>query len=134
MISRPATASPGSKTPAIVDTGFLIAFAREEDEYHEWALEVARKLQLPLLTCEAVLADTSFLLQSSAYVLAMMRRDVLRVALDCSNHVEQLLDLRGVVGRLGGVLCVGRRGEHHENEGNGANSHARKRYLPLAVL
>jgi predicted nucleic acid-binding protein len=93
VISRPAKASPGSKTPAIVDTGFLVAFARQEDEHHEWALEVAGKLQLPLLTCEAVLAETSYLLQSSAYVLAMMRRDVLRVVLDCSSHVDQLLNL-----------------------------------------
>jgi len=76
-----------------VDTGFLVAFARREDEHHRWALGVAGKLQLPLLTCEAVLAETSFMLQSSAYVLAMLRRDVLRIALDCSSQVDQLLDL-----------------------------------------
>ena len=33
------------------------------------------------------------MLQSSAYVLAMLRREVLRVALECSSHVDQLLDL-----------------------------------------
>lgn len=93
MISRPAKGSPASKTPAIVDTGYLVAFARREDEHHQWALALAGRLQLPLLTCEAVLAETSFMLQSSAYVLAMLRRDVLRVALDCASHIDQLLDL-----------------------------------------
>ena len=78
---------------AIVDTGYLVAFARREDEYHQWALALAGRLQLPLLTCEAVLAETSFMLQSSAYVLAMLRRDVLRIALDWASHVDQLLDL-----------------------------------------
>ena len=51
------------------------------------------ELQLPLLTFEAVLAETAFLLQSSAYVLTMLQRQVLRVALDCSSHVDQLHDL-----------------------------------------
>jgi predicted nucleic acid-binding protein len=93
VISRPAKVSPANKTPAIVDTGYLVAFARREDEHHQWALTLAGRLQLPLLTCEAVLAETSFMLQSSAYVLAMLRRDVLRVALDCGSHVDELLHL-----------------------------------------
>ena len=93
MISHPAKDSPANKTPAIVDTGYLVALARREDKHHEWALGLARGFELPLLTCEAVLAETSFMLQSSAYVLAMLRRDVLRVALDCASHVDYLLDL-----------------------------------------
>ena len=74
MISRPAKTSPANKTLAIVDTGYLVAFARREDEYHQWALALAGRLQLPLLTCEAVLAETSFMLQSSAYVLDLAVR------------------------------------------------------------
>ena len=93
MISRPAKDSPESKTPAIVDTGFLVAFARTEDRHHDWAKAVAVRLQLPLLTCEAVLAETSFMLQSSAYVLAMLRREVLTVAFDCGSNVGHLINL-----------------------------------------
>jgi len=76
-----------------VDSGFLVAFARREDMHHDWAIAIARNLKLPLLTCEAVLAETSFILQSSAYVLAMLRREVLRVAFDCASHVNQLINL-----------------------------------------
>jgi predicted nucleic acid-binding protein len=76
-----------------VDTGYLVALARRDDEHHEWARGLASRFQLPLLTCEAVLAETSFMLQSSAYVLAMLRREVLRVAVDCASQSDHLLNL-----------------------------------------
>jgi predicted nucleic acid-binding protein len=44
----------------IADTGFLVAFANRRDRYHEWAIEVAGRISEPLLTCEAVLAETAF--------------------------------------------------------------------------
>jgi uncharacterized protein len=93
VTSRPAKDFPASKTPVIVDTGYLVALARVEDEHHDWALGLAKGFQLPLLTCDAVLAETSFMLQTSAYVLAMLRRDVLRIALDCASHLDNLVDL-----------------------------------------
>ena len=93
MIFRRAKDSPASKTRAIADTGYLVALARLDDEHHEWAVGLSGELQLPLLTCEAVLAETAFLLQSSAHVLTMLQRQVLRIALDCPSHVDQLHDL-----------------------------------------
>ena len=41
----------------IADTGFIVAFARRNDEHHVWAVDVAKRITEPLLTCEAVLAD-----------------------------------------------------------------------------
>lgn len=93
MIFRRAKDSLASDTQAIADTGYLVALARQEDEHHEWAVELSGELQLPLLTCEAVLAETAFILESSSHVLAMLKRDVLRIALDCARHVDQLHDL-----------------------------------------
>ena len=93
MTSRRAKDSLVNKILAIVDTGYLVALVRREDEHHEWAVRLSKEVQLPLLTCEAVLAETAFMLHSSAYVLAMLRREVLRVALDCAAHAKELLDL-----------------------------------------
>ena len=45
---------------AIADTGFIVAFARRNDEYHSWAVDVAKRVTEPLLTCEAVLARPRF--------------------------------------------------------------------------
>jgi len=75
---------------AIADTGFLVAFANRNDQYHDWALEVARRIVEPLLTCEAVLAESAFHLRSSAVVLDMLNEDLVTLAFDCAKHVERL--------------------------------------------
>jgi predicted nucleic acid-binding protein len=39
--------------PQIADTGFLVAFWNKADAHHGWARGLS--VQVPLLTCEAVL-------------------------------------------------------------------------------
>jgi uncharacterized protein len=56
----------------IADTGFLVAFANRNDLHHEWAVSVASQVTEPLLTCEAVLAETAFHLQNVSAVLKMI--------------------------------------------------------------
>ena len=65
---------------AIADTGFLVAFGNRKDHHHEWALGIAERVTEPLLTCEAVLAETAFHLGSSALVLAMLHDGLVRSA------------------------------------------------------
>ena len=48
----------------ILDTGPLVALIDEDDEYHHWATERVHELKAPLLTCDAVLTETCFLLRS----------------------------------------------------------------------
>lgn len=74
----------------IADTGFLVAFANRHDAHHEWALQIARQVQTPLFTCEAVLAETAFHLQDSQIVLALVREKLVEVAFDCREHWPQL--------------------------------------------
>jgi len=77
----------------IADTGFVVAFARRNDEHHNWAVDVARGLTEPLLTCEAVVAESAFHLESSSYVLALLQDEMLRIAFDCNRNLEPLLQL-----------------------------------------
>jgi predicted nucleic acid-binding protein len=77
----------------IADTGFIVAFGNRNDFHHAWALDVAKRISEPLLTCEAVLAEAAFHLGSSAYVLDLVRNEMLRVAFDCSRNLEPLADL-----------------------------------------
>jgi predicted nucleic acid-binding protein len=77
----------------ISDTGFIVAFARQNDQHHAWAAGIARQITTPLLTCEAVLAEAAFHLQSSSYVLALVDDGLLRVAFDCNRHLEKLREL-----------------------------------------
>lgn len=77
----------------IADTGFLVAFVNRGDAHHEWALHLATQITEPLLTCEAVLAETAFHLQDSALVLAMLRDGLVSLAFDCNDHLQQLAAL-----------------------------------------
>jgi predicted nucleic acid-binding protein len=78
---------------AIADAGLLVALARSNDQYHRWAVEIGEQINWPVLTCEAVLAETAFHLQSSTDVIGMLRDNMVRVAFDCASHLEQLYDL-----------------------------------------
>ena len=74
----------------IADTGFLVAFIRARDMYHEWAVSVAEQVSEPLLTCEAVLAETAFHLQDVGLVLEMVADGLVALSFDCNDHLPQL--------------------------------------------
>ena len=78
---------------AIADTGFLVAFGNRNDYHHEWAVGIAERVTEPLLTCEAVLAETAFHLGNSALVLAFLRDGLARSALVPTEHVSRLAEL-----------------------------------------
>jgi uncharacterized protein len=78
---------------AIADTGLLVALARANDQFHEWAIEVAQQVSWPVLTCEAVLAETAFHLRSSQRVMEMVRDNVVRIAFDCASNANPLHEL-----------------------------------------
>lgn len=78
---------------AIADTGFLVAFGNRTDSHHAWSLRIAERVTEPLLTCEAVLAETAFHLGSSALVLAMVEQGLVRSAFVLSDHIPRLAEL-----------------------------------------
>jgi hypothetical protein len=56
-------------------------------------VSVAGRVTEPLLTCEAVLAETAFHLRNVALVLAMIRDGLIALAFDCQDHLPQLAAL-----------------------------------------
>lgn len=78
---------------AIADTGFLVAFANRTDAHHEWAVEVAARVDEPLLTCEPVLAEAAFHLRSVRTVLGLLDDELVRLAFQCEEHRPQLAAL-----------------------------------------
>jgi predicted nucleic acid-binding protein len=77
----------------IADTGFLVAFANRNDRHHEWAVGVAARVTEPLLTCEAVLAETAFHLQDVALTLRMIGDGLVVPAFECLQHLSRLAEL-----------------------------------------
>lgn len=78
---------------AIADTGFLVAFANRRDRHHHWAVALARSIEVPLLTCEAVLAETAFHLRNARVVFGMIEGGLVRVSFDCNAHLVRLAEL-----------------------------------------
>jgi predicted nucleic acid-binding protein len=78
---------------AIADTGFVVAFRNRTDRYHAWAVDLAGSVTEPLLTCESVLSEAAFHLGSSEAVLALVDDGLLRIAFDCSRHLDALREL-----------------------------------------
>ena len=78
---------------AIADTGFLVAFGNRKDRYHAWALAISQRVTEPLLTCEAVLAETAFHLGSTALTLAFVREGLVRPSLVMAEHLARLAEL-----------------------------------------
>ena len=77
----------------IADTGFLVAFGNRNDQHHAWALDIANRVTDPLLTCDAVLAETAFHLRSSSVVLAFIREGLVRPAFLIGEHLARLAEL-----------------------------------------
>jgi predicted nucleic acid-binding protein len=75
---------------AIADTGFVVAFLNRSDRYHDWASEIGRGISEPFLTCEAVLAETAFQVESVGRVLALLQDGFLRIAFDLTTNIEEL--------------------------------------------
>ncbi|MEX2302140.1 MAG: hypothetical protein WD733_14470 [Bryobacterales bacterium] len=78
---------------AIADTGFVVAFGNRGDHHHNWAVDLAATVTPPLLTCEAVLAEASFHLNSCAYVLSLVTDGLLQVAFDAPKNLNRLNEL-----------------------------------------
>ena len=67
----------------VVDTGPVVALLDADEAHHDWARRQFDALAPPLLTCEAVFSETSFLLQrvgaDPSLPVTLVERGVLRV-------------------------------------------------------
>lgn len=77
----------------IADTGFVVAYANRNDRHHDWAVGVAERVDPPLLTCEAVMAEAAFHLEDSSLVLELVEAGLLLPAFEAVGNLSQLLAL-----------------------------------------
>jgi predicted nucleic acid-binding protein len=86
----------------LCDTGPLAAFFNQADQYHSWAAAQFDRIFQPLLTCEAVVSETLFLLQDDGLpadpVFEAIERGKLVVQFSAEEHWP---DLRRLVRKYG---------------------------------
>jgi predicted nucleic acid-binding protein len=83
--------------PAIVDTGPLVAFFDRAERHHRWVAERIEELEAPLLTCEPVLTEASYLLarypRAQDALFELLQNGALSVAFRIEEHVGSLRKL-----------------------------------------
>ena len=77
---------------AIADTGFLVALASQRDTHHRWAKEISENVTEPLLTCEAVLAETAFHV-GIEFALGFVENRLIWPAFQVADHLPRLKEL-----------------------------------------
>jgi len=85
-------------TATLLDSGPLVAYFNQKDQWHPWAVRHFESLKPPLLTCEAVLAESCFLVERNggcgAEVIQLVKRGIFEIALSVqaeSGAIETLM-------------------------------------------
>ena len=105
----------------LLDTGPWVALLCKDDKHHEWAKQQFSNHSGPFLTCEAVVAETCFLLARSALdsskALGLIERGVIQVGMALT---QQLASVSALYQRYDNVpasladACLIRMSELHE--------------------
>jgi predicted nucleic acid-binding protein len=85
-------------TSWLLDTGPLVAFFDRCDRYHEWAKEQWTDAPVPLLSCEAVLAEAAYLLHEHAglhpaKILALVERKIISLPFSLEHNASPVARL-----------------------------------------
>ena len=77
-------------TRVLLDTGPLVGYLNRHDRHHAWAVECWSALYDPLWTCEAVVSEALFVLQSERAdlepILRLIERRIIRLDFTMADH------------------------------------------------
>ena len=84
-------------TKVLLDAGPLIGYLNRKDQYHGWAVESWESLTEPLWTCEAVLSEAIFNLQSEGMpldsILYYLESGIIRLDFSMEDNRADALNL-----------------------------------------
>lgn len=84
-------------TSVLADTGPIVAYLNGRDRHHAWARECWSVLFEPLITCEAVISEAAFVLQSEGEsaepLLQLIERRLIRVEFAFGDHDADVIRL-----------------------------------------
>ena len=85
------------KSKVIVDTGPLVALLNRTDAAHGWVRQQLSDIAPPMLTCEAVLAEATYLTRhmpgARAALIEMIGDDFLAIGMAVADHHSALLGM-----------------------------------------
>lgn len=83
------------KGRVIVDTGPLVALLNRNDSHHAWVMQQLRDIAPPLITCEAVLTEATYLTRETpgarAALIEMIGEEFLVIGMALADHHSAIL-------------------------------------------
>ncbi len=84
----------------IADAGPLVAYFDRGELHHEWVCSVLQKMTKPMVTCDAVLAETAFVLsrkgQHADMVFSLLTEGLVTLGFETAKHHRELAALMRV--------------------------------------
>jgi len=81
----------------LLDTGPLVAFLDKAERHHAWSVRQFREIAPPLLTCEGVIVEACFLLQTLPSAIQQVRTyletRIIQLDFVLSPHIGRVFDL-----------------------------------------
>ncbi|UXE63310.1 MAG: PIN domain-containing protein [Woronichinia naegeliana WA131] len=78
----------------VIDTGVLVAYLNRREQWHDWAKIQLAQIQSPLLTCEAVIVETCFLLKNcygaKDLIFALIKSGNLVIIFSLEKEISQI--------------------------------------------
>jgi predicted nucleic acid-binding protein len=78
----------------LVDSSPLVAYLSRREQFHRWCVDQLKQLEPPLLTCEAVITEASYLAgrhgAGAEAVLDLIRQGVVKVSFSLSDELESI--------------------------------------------
>lgn len=85
------------KRNILLDTGVLVTFINKREKLHSWTKEQWKKIELPLLTCEAVITEACFLLQDvyegEEAVMNLISQKIILIPFQLNDDSEAIREL-----------------------------------------
>jgi len=83
------------KGRVIIDTGPLVALLNSNDHAHAWVMQQLRSIQPPMITCESVLAEATYLTRQTpgarAALIEMIGENFLTIGMAVADHHSAIL-------------------------------------------
>ncbi|MEA5510338.1 PIN domain-containing protein [Crocosphaera sp. UHCC 0190] len=81
----------------ILDTGVLVAILDKSDDFHPWAVQQWENLAKPLLTCEAVITESCFILQDvyggEDAIMKLIERGTITIDFCLNTEIKSIREL-----------------------------------------
>lgn len=81
----------------VLDAGPLVALLDRNDPHHGWARAQLESFNEPMITCEAVISESAFLLEHCdpgyRHLMGLLQDQIVRLAFDLDDHLDAVSNL-----------------------------------------